>query len=62
MALNANVLAQLISSNMQAIQESYQNGDKDPSEAHLVLAQAIVDHIKEAAIVSTSDGATGTIT
>lgn len=62
MALNANTLAALISSQMAAIAESYKNGDKTPEDAHLALATAIVDHIVANAEVSTSDGATGTIT
>lgn len=62
MALNANTLAALISSQMAAIAESYKNGDKTPEDAHLALATAIVDHIVNNAEVTTSDGATGTIT
>lgn len=62
MALNANTLAALISSQMAAIAESYKNGDKTPEDAHLALATAIVNHIKDNAVVNTSDGATGTIT
>lgn len=62
MALDANVLASLISANMQAIEASYQNGDKSPADAHLALAQAIITHITTSAVVNTSDGATGVIT
>ena len=62
MALNANSLAAIISANMKNIEDAYKNGDKEPNDAHLALAQAIVDHITSSAVVNTSDGATGTIT
>jgi hemerythrin-like domain-containing protein len=61
MAMNAQTLASSIAAEMEKIYESYQNGDKDPDDAYLALATAIVNHIQTSAVVSTNDGATGTI-
>lgn len=49
MALNAATLAGLIQTKVDAIADSYRNGEKDNNDALEAIAEAIIEHI-------TSDG------
>lgn len=56
MAMNANTLASLIASKVNAVEDSYKNGTKDPEDALAAIAEAIIEHITTAAEVRITSG------
>jgi len=48
MALDANILAGLMSSNVEDIAYQYREAEKSPNDVHLAFSSAIVDHINAA--------------
>ncbi len=50
------VLANLISTQMSAIEQAYKNGEKPPEDAHTALATAIITHITTSAEVNLTTG------
>lgn len=56
MALNAETLANLIKVNINAIEDSFKNGEKSADEAYLAIAQALITHITTDAEVNVTGG------
>ena len=55
MALDANILAGLISSNIEDIAYQYREAEKSPDAVHLAFASGIVDHINVASDAVTEE-------
>jgi len=56
MALNSTTLAALIAAKVNAVEESYKNGTKDPEDALQAIAEAIIEHITADAEVKVAGG------
>lgn len=56
MPMSATSLKNKMKSNMDAIYNSYLNGEKSNDDALVALAQAIIDEITENAIVNVTKG------
>lgn len=56
MPMNASALASLIASKVNAVEDSYKNGAKDPEDALTALAEAIIEHLQDNAIVKVTGG------
>lgn len=55
MALDANILAGLMSSKIEDIAYQYREAEKSPNDAHFAMASAIVDHIDQASDAVSED-------
>ena len=56
MPMSIPVLANLISTQMSAVEQAYKNGEKPPADAHTALATAIITHLLTSAEVNLSTG------
>lgn len=61
MALSASALASLIESKVNAVAESYRNGEKSNADALEAIAEAVVEHItSDAEVIIASGSSAGT--
>ncbi len=61
MALNAATLAGLIQTKVDALADSYRNGEKDNNDALEAIAEAIIEHItSDGQVIITSGSSAGT--
>lgn len=56
MPMDSTVLANIIKVNMEAIRDTYQNGEKSPDDTYTAFAEAIITHITVSAQVNLTTG------